>query len=222
MGVFYICILGLHAKRSREIYPTIESNLKNRLAHLGKKTSEETKKRQSLAYEKNKELHIARLKGNKYALGHKMSEESKRRMIIKKTGQKHSEETKIKMSLARKGRVCSEETRRKISLTNTGNKWSLSGEKCNFWKGGITKKNMKIRSSSQMIRWRKSVFERDNYTCQICKKQGVTLNADHIKPFAYYPELRFELSNGRTLCISCHKQTDTYMGKAKKYAIIEV
>lgn len=33
-----------------------------------------------------------------------------------------------------------------------------------------------------------------------------------------FPELRFELSNGRTLCVECHQKTDTYGEKAKKYA----
>jgi 5-methylcytosine-specific restriction endonuclease McrA len=33
------------------------------------------------------------------------------------------------------------------------------------------------------------------------------LEADHIKPWAYFPSLRFELSNGRTLCRPCHDKT---------------
>ena len=63
--------------------------------------------------------------------------------------------------------------------------------------------------------WRKSVFERDNYTCVWCgAKNGngkaIILQADHIKPFADYPELRFAIDNGRTLCIDCHKKTNDY------------
>lgn len=66
------------------------------------------------------------------------------------------------------------------------------------------------------IAWRKSVFERDNYTCQICGIRGVKIQADHIKPFKYFPELRWELSNGRALCVPCHRKTDTYGRRGEK------
>jgi 5-methylcytosine-specific restriction endonuclease McrA len=77
-------------------------------------------------------------------------------------------------------------------------------------KGGITPINEKIRTSVEYKLWRKAVFERDNYTCVWCFEKGGILHADHIKPFAYYPELRFAIDNGRTLCKSCHEKTDTW------------
>lgn len=92
----------------------------------------------------------------------------------------------------------------------------VSGPKSNFWKGGITPINQKIRTSQEYKDWRTSVFERDNYTCKECGSRGYTLNADHIKPFAYYPELRLSIDNGRTLCVPCHKKTDTYAGRGVK------
>lgn len=58
--------------------------------------------------------------------------------------------------------------------------------------------------------WRKAVFERDDYTCQACFVKGGRLQAHHIKPYKAFPELRHELSNGQTLCVECHKKTDTY------------
>lgn len=90
-----------------------------------------------------------------------------------------------------------------------------SGEKHWNWKGGSSGEAILIRMSSLYKQWRKAVFERDNYTCQkcgakSCKGVSVILNADHIKPFSLYPELRFDASNGRTLCVSCHKKTDTF------------
>lgn len=63
-----------------------------------------------------------------------------------------------------------------------------------------------IRRSGEYSNWRKSVFERDDYTCAICGKRGGELNAHHIKPFAKYPEDRFDVDNGITLCKECHKQ----------------
>lgn len=64
--------------------------------------------------------------------------------------------------------------------------------------------NQDIRNSKQYADWRTSVFKRDLYTCQHCKQVGGELNAHHIKPFAKYKELRFEITNGLTLCKPCH------------------
>ena len=77
------------------------------------------------------------------------------------------------------------------------------------WKGGITPLRGKIRGSGEYKLWRKAVFERDNYICVFCglrsgNGRAVILNADHIKPFCDYPELRFAIDNGRTLCKECH------------------
>ena len=85
--------------------------------------------------------------------------------------------------------------------------------KNHLWKGGITSINAKIRNSIEYRLWREAVYRRDNYTCQDCHKRGGRLNADHIKPFALYPELRFEIENGRTLCIPCHKKTNTFLNR---------
>lgn len=72
------------------------------------------------------------------------------------------------------------------------------------------------RYSTEAIQWRKDVFERDNYTCQFCGIRGAKLEADHIKPFAYFPELRYKLSNGRTLCRKCHDKTKIPASKMKE------
>lgn len=87
----------------------------------------------------------------------------------------------------------------------------LSGEKNSWWKGGITPENKKARKTLEYITWRKGVFERDNYTCQMCKArttagEKIYLHAHHIKPFYKYKKLRTVLSNGITLCIGCHRK----------------
>lgn len=83
-----------------------------------------------------------------------------------------------------------------------------------FWKGGVTKKHLALRMSLEYKIWRRAVYERDNYTCIWCGYKGNKLNADHIKSFSQYPELRFAIDNGRTLCEPCHRTTNTY-GKNK-------
>lgn len=87
-------------------------------------------------------------------------------------------------------------------------------EKCRLWKWWISLINKTFRQLAMEKReykvWRKSVFERDNHTCIECLKRWWTLNADHIKTWSEYPELRYDINNWRTLCIDCHRKTDTY------------
>lgn len=139
-------------------------------------------------------------------------------------GKKRSKETNEKISKSLKGRKSSmsEEGKKiaseKISKLFRGKpKPNQSGEKHYRWKGGVTPINEKIRRSIEYKNWHKAVMERDGYVCVIGgKKHGNKVHADHIKPFAYFPELRFELSNGRTLCVECHRKTDTWGHKAIK------
>ena len=141
--------------------------------------------------------------------GKAFSKESRENMSKAHRGRKFSEDTRRKMSLARTGQVRSLEARKKMSE-------SKKGEKNPLWKGGASTINARLRGSLEYKLWRKAVFERDNYTCIWCgDNSGGNLNADHIKPFAYYPELRFAIDNGRTLCVSCHQTTDTFARKTK-------
>jgi len=110
-----------------------------------------------------------------------------------------------------KGKNMSEEQRKKLE----GPRLNFRGKNSSNWKGGITPINFKIRNSLEYKLWRDSVFTRDNFTCVWCgrrRKLGdrVILNADHIKPFSLFPELRFAIDNGRTLCKECHKTTNTW------------
>ena len=82
------------------------------------------------------------------------------------------------------------------NVTKETNHWN--------WSGGKTSDQEKIRKSINYKEWRKQVYERDNYTCQCCGKTGVALNAHHILNFSTYPDLRFDVSNGVTLCEECH------------------
>lgn len=54
------------------------------------------------------------------------------------------------------------------------------------------------------IRWAASVKKRDYFTCQICERRGVELNAHHVNSWDMFPDERYDLDNGITLCTNCH------------------
>jgi hypothetical protein len=92
------------------------------------------------------------------------------------------------------------------------------------WRGGITPEVQRIRNHRKTRNWKRSVFKRDNFTCQKCNVRGGRLEADrHPRPFRslvveitglygtanlhekaleYAP--MWDIDNGRTLCYECH------------------
>lgn len=91
------------------------------------------------------------------------------------------------------------------------------GENHPMWRGGFYPESKAARNIAIYKDWRKAVFERDNYTCVMCGKRGVYIQAHHIKPFKYFENMRYQIDNGQTLCIDCHKKTDTFAGKALNF-----
>jgi hypothetical protein len=85
------------------------------------------------------------------------------------------------------------------------------GNKSPNYKDGRCGERLLLRAGLKFKNWRKKVFKRDNYTCQHCgDNKGGNLEAHHIKEFSKYPKLRFNISNGITLCKVCHKKTNNY------------
>lgn len=102
-----------------------------------------------------------------------------------------------------------EETKRKIAEAQRLNprRGSLNPN----WRGGSYRTERQSAMATWQYReWRMAVFRRDDFTCQSCGERGGTLNADHIRPWSKFPDLRYELNNGRTLCVNCHRETPTW------------
>jgi hypothetical protein len=96
----------------------------------------------------------------------------------------------------------SEEWKQNMSKAKKG---KGRGKDNSNWKGGKTKETLRIRFCDAYIKWRQSVFERDNFTCQYCgKRKGQRLAAHHIQSFIDCPEDRFNVDNGVTFCNGCH------------------
>ena len=62
-----------------------------------------------------------------------------------------------------------------------------------------------LRLSPEYREWRVAVFERDQYACQACGLTSTILNAHHIEPWAVNESRRYDVENGITLCVLCHK-----------------
>lgn len=112
-----------------------------------------------------------------------------------------------------KGMKMSDEFRAKCTGANRPN-----------YKGGSGTERHQLMQRRDYVLWRVAVFTRDDYTCQLCGLRNqdglgktVRLEADHIKPWSLYPDLRYAIDNGRTLCVDCHRQTDTWGTKIKNF-----
>lgn len=67
-------------------------------------------------------------------------------------------------------------------------------------------KDKTFRQSRAALKWRDSVFARDQYQCQECLKFGY-VEAHHIIPLRIDSTLSLEVKNGITLCRNCHMKT---------------
>lgn len=71
----------------------------------------------------------------------------------------------------------------------------------------------RIRQSLEYQLWRKTCFERDNFTDQKTGISGGRLVVHHINNFIDFPELRFDINNGITLSEKSHIEFHKIYGK---------
>ena len=96
---------------------------------------------------------------------------------------------------------------------NNIGKFYTGPNNCN-WNHNLTDKERLIkRRYPAYYKWRKQVYERDNYTCKCCNSStGGDLIAHHILNYSSHKHLRTDINNGITLCKKCHKEFHNYYG----------
>lgn len=175
-------------------------------------------------YLAHKDIHMKK--------GQSMSPELIEKISKGMRGRTHSEETKEKIRVGMLGKknnlgyVFTETHKLKMSLSqkqrHSKNKTAGSYR---YKSRKLTELKTSIRNCCSYKQWRLNVFERDNFTCVLCGANNVVLNADH-HPVSFATIFStnkissieeaenchnfWDIDNGRTLCVSCHKNTDTY------------
>ena len=94
------------------------------------------------------------------------------------------------------------------------------GENSPNWKGGVEHSRVE-RATYEYRQWRSGVFGRDRYVCQCCgihptkadNKNGIELNAHHIRNWRDNEDDRYDIDNGITLCSVCHNKFHGIYGK---------
>lgn len=100
-------------------------------------------------------------------------------------------------------------------------KAQLKGPTHPWYNHGLSDENRQTRRycwvSKEYRDWQKLVFSTDNYKCARCnlpnRKNKRTLCAHHILPWKWWPELRYDIKNGITLCNKCHNEYHSLYGK---------
>lgn len=194
----------------------ISESLKGNKHCLGKKLSEEHKRKIGL--------------GN---IGKKHLEEIRKKISQSHKGILHTEETKQKMSLSKKGCIPWNKGKKGVQIGwNKGKKmkypaWNkgikipeFSGENHPRWINDRSKLKIDREKAydTQYKYWMLEVKKRDNWKCKIanqdCKGK---LEAHHILGWKSHPELRYQLNNGITLCHAHHPRKRDEEAKLSPY-----
>jgi len=94
------------------------------------------------------------------------------------------------------------------------------GEKHPRFTGAKNRERAVAISRYQYKEWRLAVYKRDRFTCRDCGEHSRKLVAHHIKEWANHPDLRYDVSNGITLCETCHDKRHGWHRRPKTYKCV--
>lgn len=105
--------------------------------------------------------------------------------------------------------IYSKETLEKMSKSREGKpNLKTRGKNHYNWNGGSSQNRQLAYGRYKYRNWRRKVYGRDNYICQLCENdEGGNFEAHHIFPWREFKQFRYDLNNGITLCKECHLLT---------------
>lgn len=102
-----------------------------------------------------------------------------------------------------------------VGVASARNKGKFLKENNPNWKGGVSTIRDVARGSYRYKKWSSAVKKRDDYKCCECGSADKP-HAHHVKPWRSFPELRYDVSNGKTLCEPCHIQAHAFTRRRGK------
>lgn len=102
----------------------------------------------------------------------------------------------------KRGTTMSVDSRRKMSAAKSG---KYTGANNPNWKGAKVSDAVRERRSYEAKIWRAACLERDDFKCTVCGS-AENLHVHHVLEFADYPDRRWDINNGKTLCVFCHEK----------------
>ena len=173
-----------------------EMKLKLSLAKKGKVFSEEHRKKLSESHKGKIPTNLETFKRNR--LGKTNSDEWKKFMSEKFKGRVMSDEWIEKIRLSSKGRI----------PWNKGLSFNCGPKNPNWIKDRTKLKKFNRQIGTAHKEWVEACKLRDGKRCKLTSKECAgQLEVHHIHRFSEHPELRYEITNGITLCHRHHPRT---------------
>lgn len=206
-----------------------EQRMKISQAHKGKKKPWSGK----YMTEEHRKAISERMMGNKLCLGRELTEEIKSKIRTSNLGKKHNisaegmERMKKKNYVVwNKGIPMTEIAKKKLSEKIAGRKapWMVGntfqkGEKNSRYIKDRTKlKKSGRRWDSASQEWWKTCKSRDNWECRMKDETcSIKKEVHHIYSWKDFPELRYEITNGITLCTKHHPRKRSEEVRLREY-----